>query len=119
MPPRISVVVPTYRRPDLLARCLAALAAQTLDPGRYHVLVAADAASDATRQQVAGFAAAVRPAVRYLPVTGPHGPAAARNVGWRAARAPVIAFTDDDTVPDPGWLAAGLGAFERDGNLAA
>ena len=31
----------------------------------------------------------------------------------------MIAFTDDDTVPDPGWLTAGAGAFERDPSLAA
>jgi GT2 family glycosyltransferase len=42
------------------------------------------------------------------------GPAAARNRGWRAARAPVVAFTDDDCVPDPGWLEAGLGACEEE-----
>jgi GT2 family glycosyltransferase len=119
MPLRISVVVPTYRRPDLLARCLAALAAQSLDPDSYEVLVADDAASDTTRCQVEDFAATVTPSVCYLPVTGPYGPAAARNVGWRAAGAEVVAFTDDDTVPDPGWLAAGLGAFERDDTLAA
>src|SRR5690606_26512499 len=35
----------------------------------------------------------------------------ARNEGWRNARGPVIAFTDDDTVPDAGWLAAGLAAM--------
>jgi glycosyltransferase involved in cell wall biosynthesis len=38
-------------------------------------------------------------------------PAAARNVGWRAARGEIIAFTDDDCLPDPGWLRAGLAAF--------
>lgn len=39
------------------------------------------------------------------------GPGAARNVGWRAAQAQVIAFTDDDTVPGRDWLREGLGAF--------
>jgi glycosyltransferase involved in cell wall biosynthesis len=34
------------------------------------------------------------------------GPGAARNVGWRAATAPVVAFTDDDCVPSNEWLAA-------------
>src|SRR5579885_1919520 len=116
---RLSVVVPTYRRPELLARCLGALAAQTLPPSDYEIVAADDAASDATRGQVEAFAAAVPVAVRYVPVTGAHGPAAARNAGWRAARGAVIAFTDDDTVPAPGWLAAGLAPFDRDPDLAA
>lgn len=113
---RLSIVIPTYRRPDLLARCLAALAAQDLPAGDYEVLVADDAASDATRAQVERLGS---PAVRYVAVTGRHGPAAARNAGWRAARGGVIAFTDDDTVPAPGWASAGLGAFDRDPELAA
>jgi histidinol-phosphate phosphatase family protein len=34
------------------------------------------------------------------------GPAAARNVGWRAGRAKWVAFLDDDVLPEPGWSAA-------------
>src|SRR5947209_16629356 len=101
---RGSVVIPTCRRPALLGRCLDALAAQTLPPEDYEILVADDAADDATRARVESFAARVPVAVRYLAVSDTHGPAAARNVGRRAARAPVVAFTDDDTIPDPGWL---------------
>jgi GT2 family glycosyltransferase len=41
------------------------------------------------------------------------GPAPARNIGWRAKSAPVLAFIDDDCVPGPGWLEAGLAAFEN------
>jgi GT2 family glycosyltransferase len=111
----ISVVVPTYRRPALLRRCLEALLAQDLDPATYEIVVADDAACQHTQQLVACVAhehgAARRGiAVHYLPVTGLHGPAAARNVGWRAAGGAVIAFTDDDCVPAPDWLRAGLQA---------
>ncbi len=115
MIPRLSVVVPTFRRPDLLARCLDALANQTLDS--YEVIVADDAALDSTREQVEGVKTHIP--VRYIAVTGHLGPAAARNAGWRAARGAVIAFTDDATLPDPGWAAAGLGAVDRDPALAA
>jgi GT2 family glycosyltransferase len=115
MTPRLSIVVPTFRRPDLLARCLDALVHQTLDS--YEVIVADDAALDSTREKVEGLKA--RAPVRYVAVTGSHGPAAARNAGWGAARGEVVAFTDDDTIPDPGWAAAGLGAFDRDPTLAA
>jgi glycosyltransferase involved in cell wall biosynthesis len=116
---RASVVVPTYRRADLLDRCLAAVTAQDLDPSEYEVLVADDAGSETTRRQVEVWAARSRPAVRYLPVVKAHGPAAARNVGWQSARGEVIAFTDDDCVPDPGWLRAGVAALEAGADAAA
>ncbi len=116
---RVSVVVPTYRRPVLLARCLEALASQDFDPAACEVLVCDDAADESTRRQVEAFAARVRFAVRYLPVTGPHGPAAARNAGWRAARGAVVAFTDDDCVPDTAWLREGVRPLENDPALAA
>lgn len=116
---RISVVVPTYRRPELLGRCLSALAAQDLPADDYEVIIADDATREQTRRQVESFAAYAPCTIRYIPVSEVHGPAAARNAGGRAARAPLIAFTDDDTVPDPGWLSAGAGALERDSELAA
>ena len=43
----------------------------------------------------------------------PRGPAVGRNAGWRAARAPLLAFTDDDCAADPDWLSAGLQAADR------
>jgi GT2 family glycosyltransferase len=109
---RASIVVPTYRRPDLLERCLAAVTAQDLDPAAYEVLVADDDAGEARREQVEAWAARSRVPVRYVPVVKAHGPAAARNVGWQSARGTVLAFTDDDCVPDPGWLRAGLAAID-------
>ncbi|HEX6384835.1 MAG TPA: glycosyltransferase [Anaerolineae bacterium] len=46
--------------------------------------------------------------IRYIPVTRTRGPAAARNCGWRAAHGQIIAFTDDDCIPQPDWLRAGV-----------
>lgn len=116
---RASVVVPTYRRPELLDRCLPALVAQEFDRAGYEIIVADDAASLETEQQVAGWARRSGQAIRYVAVTGPHGPAAARNAGWRTASAPIVAFTDDDCIPDRGWLAAGVAAFEDPAVVAA
>ncbi len=109
----VSVVVPTYKRTDLLSRCLAALAVQDYDPASYEVIVADDAASTETQALVECWhehAHQTRggPDLCYLPVTRAHGPAAARNRGWKSARGEHIAFTDDDTIPAPDWLRAGV-----------
>ncbi|WP_459618571.1 glycosyltransferase family 2 protein [Bordetella sp. 2513F-2] len=118
----MSVVVPTYRRPALLARCLEALMAQDFPASAYEVLVCDDEPGAATRNTVASFAEAAGPegpAVRYLPIADTQGPAAARNAGWRAARGSIIAFTDDDTLPAPDWLAQGLLAMGPDVDAVA
>ncbi len=105
----VSVVLPTFHRPELLERCLRALLAQTLAPERFEILVVDDGHDDLTRGQVEALAAhAPLPRLRYLRPASGRGPAVARNAGWRAAAAPLVAFTDDDTQPDPGWLREGL-----------
>lgn len=110
---RVSVVVPTFRRPDLLWRCLRAVLHQSLEPFAYEVIVADDGWDEQTRMLVQALQpASGRPALRYVrPDT--HGPAAARNSGWRAARGQLVAFTDDDTVPDRHWLAEGERCMTR------
>lgn len=112
--PRVSVVVPTHGRPALLLRCLQALTAQTLAPADYEILVVDDERSDVTHAAVEAFAIGLQPGLlRYLRADSGHGPAVARNTGWRAAAADVVAFTDDDTIADPGWLDAGLFAMAQ------
>ncbi|WP_280155613.1 glycosyltransferase family A protein [Piscinibacter sp. XHJ-5] len=106
--PRISVVIPTFRRPDLLSRCLSRVLAQRLDPRAYEVVVVDDGHDEATQAAVDALRpAGGEPALRYLRPTEGRGPAVARNTGWRAARGALIAFTDDDTIPDADWLAEG------------
>ena len=90
-----TVVIPTCRRPEMLARCLRAL------PGDAHIVVSDDSADDTTRLLVEREF----PCVHW--VRGPRrGPAANRNHGARAASGEWIAFIDDDCEPQPGWLAA-------------
>lgn len=112
--PFISVVVPTYRRPELLRQCLIALQSQTLARGRYEIIVVDDGLDGATRREVALWTRpADGPAIRYLTTPAARsGPAVARNIGWRAASGDIIAFTDDDCRPSSEWLAAGSAAFE-------
>jgi GT2 family glycosyltransferase len=111
--PRISVVVPTCRRPELLEGCLGALANQDYDPRACEVVIADDAGDEATRCLVQQYSAVGLPA-RYVCVGPRHGPAAARTAGWRAARGMLVAFTDDDCLPSAEWLRAGCAAFTDD-----
>lgn len=115
MRPQVSVVVPTYKRPALLQRCLDALAHQDFAPDRYEIIIVDDGATDETRALVQDWQQQLArqrgPQITYLAVTGNHGPAAARNLGWRHSVAEIIAFTDDDCVPSPTWLRAGMQAF--------
>ena len=86
----ISVVVPTRDRPEALARCLAALAHQR--GAELEIVVVDDS----------GRGGVTAPGARVVRAGG-NGPAAARNLGARAARGDVVCFTDDDCVPAPDW----------------
>jgi glycosyltransferase involved in cell wall biosynthesis len=102
--PDASVVVATRNRSARLQDMLAALEAQTFGRDRFEVVVVDDGSTDDT-PAVLERAARGPLQLRSLRAGG-RGPATARNLGWRAARAQLIAFTDDDCVPSPGWLAA-------------
>ncbi|WP_084196772.1 glycosyltransferase [Solimonas soli] len=118
--PAVSVVVPTMGRPQMLQRCLLALLNQKLARDDYEIIVANDRPDAATRRAVAHLQRLHRdgPALRYLAVNDGRGPAHVRNAGWRAARGALIAFTDDDTIPDRAWLADGLRELRRQGVCA-
>jgi histidinol-phosphate phosphatase family protein len=94
------VVVPTVGR-DSLARLLEALGSGSVPvPGR--VLVVDDRRDRVRPLPLSGFQVEVVPGRAA-------GPAAARNLGWRRARAEWVAFLDDDVVPGPTWAAELLG----------
>lgn len=101
--PLVSVVIPTRDRNATLALCLDRLApgAQTLPADQYEVVVTDDSEHAAARSLIEES----YPWARW--VAGPRrGPSANRNAGGRAASGEWLAFTDDDCLPTPGWLAA-------------
>ena len=95
---RMSVVVPTCNRRDLLRQCLTAVAAQ--DYPDYEVIVVDDGSTDGTGEMVQ----CEFPQVRYVRQEPNQGPAAARNRGIEVATGEIVAFTDDDCVPPANWL---------------
>jgi GT2 family glycosyltransferase len=103
----ISVVVPTYRRPELLARCLESLAGQHLATDRFEVVVVDDGSGDAT-PSVLARAAATMANLRHHVAPVNAGPAAARNRAIELATAPLVLFLDDDVVAPPELLATHL-----------
>jgi len=115
--PCISVVVATHRRPDKIARLLRLLSSQTIGPDAFEVIVVDDFSRDNTEEVVSSVASEVPFGVRFLQTNSNRGPGPARNLGWRGAATPFVAFTDDDCQPDPGWLAAGLKTLESDLSL--
>jgi GT2 family glycosyltransferase len=106
-----SVIVPTFRRPDLLSRCLQTLSPdqQGLPPDTYEVIVT----DDEPRPGVRTLVHEVLPDAVYQEGPG-RGPAANRNGAAAIAKGKWLIFTDDDCIPGRGWLAAYASAL-RDG----
>lgn len=101
--PDFSIVVPTRDRPSSLAACLEAIGRLDYPRDRYEVVVVDDGSRALVEPVVAPFRSRV--GARVVSGAG-KGPAAARNAGAAAARGAMLAFTDDDCAPRPGWLAA-------------
>ncbi|KXU86025.1 glycosyl transferase [Caballeronia megalochromosomata] len=114
---KVSVVVPTYRRPADLKRCLTALRAQTRKPDE--VLVIARPEDDATARRLAVELKSANRFVLRVIDTGTGGQVAALNRGLDAAKGDIIAITDDDAAPYPDWIARIARAFDEDERLGA
>lgn len=115
----VSVIVVSRRRPEALKRCLLGLSQLQYDP--FEVIVVADPAGIAAARAV--------PFAAHLKLQGFDAAniSAARNIGLNQAAGEVIAFIDDDAVPEPQWLrhlvapaaqadVAAMGGFVRGRN---
>jgi len=101
-PPLVSIIVPAYNQASRLAVCLEALGNQSYRHDRYEIVVVDNGSDEPLRAVVAAW-----PRARYLFHPEP-GAYSARNAGIRAAGGDVLAFTDSDCVPHPGWLESGV-----------
>jgi len=121
-PTSVSVVIPTFRRPELLRRCLHSLRHQTLPAEAYEIVVVDNGPDDDTARTVELFAAAFAsrpdasssvgpgPSVRYI-VEEKRGLSYAKNAGATAAVGEIVAYLDDDALASPDWLRCVVAGF--------
>jgi cellulose synthase/poly-beta-1,6-N-acetylglucosamine synthase-like glycosyltransferase len=101
--PAVTVAIAVKDRRALIERCLDAVVTQTV-PGGLEVIVVDNGSTDGTYEHLLARAEGSPVPLRVLRDDGPLG--RVRNVAVDAADAPIVAFTDSDCVPAPGWLAA-------------
>lgn len=107
----ISVVVCTLDRARDVETAIDSVVKHAGPDVPYELIVVDNGSTDDTRAVIEQQAAA-HPAVRYI-LEPRVGLSHARNAGWLAARARIVAFLDDDAVAEPGWLEAVACAFHR------
>lgn len=103
---RISVIVCTYNGSRNISNCLRSLLDQSIPRNDYEVIVVDDCSNDPTPQMLQEFD------VTKIRNETNSGLSYARNAGLAAARAPIVAFTDDDCVADHNWLEMLLTKFD-------
>jgi glycosyltransferase involved in cell wall biosynthesis len=99
----VSVVMATYQRPKLLLRCIDALLEQQYDKNHFEIIVVSDGPDPKTAKALEIYKNSPV-ALTFLSLAKKGGPAAARNLGWKNANAELIAFTDDDCIPNQFWI---------------
>jgi GT2 family glycosyltransferase/glycosyltransferase involved in cell wall biosynthesis len=94
---RLSVVIPTYNRKDMLVKCLAALEKQTVLPSEFEVVIVDDGSTDGTEEMLAAHRSSF-PIEFYRQSN--QGPGAARNLGLTRTRGELVLFIGDDIIAD-------------------
>jgi glycosyltransferase involved in cell wall biosynthesis len=109
----VTVLIATYNRAALLGEAIEAVLAQRLPPGlTWELLVVDNNSHDATPEVVQRYARGSTVPVRYL--REPHqGKSNALNAGLGEAQGNVVAFTDDDVLVPPDWVATALRVLDR------
>lgn len=103
--PPVSIVIPVHNGARTVAACIEAIGRQDY-PSERQLIVVDNGSTDETPAIIDRFDFARR--INCLT----RGPAAARNAGIAAAQHPIIAFTDADCKPAPGWLSALIARLE-------
>jgi GT2 family glycosyltransferase len=109
----VAVAISTYNRRERLTTLLATLECQTMPKEQFEVVIVDNGSGDGTLDELATLRSRTSLRLNVVRVDVNNGPAHGRNAAWRASRAPVVAFTDDDCTPTPRWLELGLAEIDR------
>lgn len=107
----VSVIICTYNRSGLLPKALESILSQKSGDVRYEVLIVDNNSTDRTRQVCDSFLSQGHVNLRYI-FEGKQGISYARNTAIVNARAPILAFTDDDVFVSEDWVARIKQAFD-------
>ncbi|MCP4589398.1 MAG: glycosyltransferase family 2 protein [bacterium] len=110
----MSVVIPTRNRSALLREAIQAVWSQDFAPADFEIVVIDNLSTDDTEAMVGMLRLQSPCRMTYHRMDVNLGPANSRNKGVELARGKLIAFTDDDCCPAPGWLKLGARAFTDD-----
>lgn len=103
--PRLSIVIPTHNRRELLAQNLEALACQTWPADRFEVIVVADACKDGTQDMVEALVPALPYRLKLLSHEA-RSASVTRNRGAELAQGDILLFLDDDVIAEPQLVKA-------------
>lgn len=108
----ISVIIPTFRRPDLLPLAIESLLTQRVTSAQYEIIAVDNSPEGSAMQYL--LDAQSRCPVHMVVLHEPRpGVAFARNTAFEAAKGDLIAFLDDDTYGDETWLQSLLDTRDR------
>lgn len=113
--PSVAVAVSTHNRSAFLPALLEALEAQRFPREQVEVVITDNGSTDDTWKVLGALVATSPLRLRAVRLALDAGVGTARDAAVQASRAPIVAFTDDDCLPSPGWLAALCEAMARSG----
>lgn len=108
---KLSVVVCTYNRAELLSKCLNSLMIQDIDPAKFEVIVVNNNSKDNTTEVANKYVSNYSNVIVINEYE--QGLSHARNCGWRNARSDFVAFIDDDARAKANWCRLIINAFEN------
>lgn len=108
----VSVIIPAYRKPEMLSKAILSVLEQDMDPSHYEVIVVDSSPDDQNVKLVAKLQSEACCSLKCFTKKA-EGPGPSRNLGAHHAQGKFLAFMDSDCQASPQWLRTGIAAFEE------